>query len=204
MPSRPPSNTGSSPLTRGKPDGLDGASAIRGLIPTHAGKTRAWSWCRWSPAAHPHSRGENANADAAKSRGQGSSPLTRGKHAVALNRIALPRLIPTHAGKTLTQARTHLGTPAHPHSRGENQLAGRRACLRTWLIPTHAGKTTTMGISPLSTRAHPHSRGENDDTGGESRVINGSSPLTRGKRGWRRKGIDVRRLIPAHAGKTAT
>ena len=30
----------------------------------------------------------------------------------------------------------------------------------------------------------------------------GSSPLTRGKRGWRRKGLDVRRLIPAHAGKT--
>ena len=33
-------------------------------------------------------------------------------------------------------------------------------------------------------------------------VAQGSSPLTRGKRGWRRKGLDLRRLIPAHAGKT--
>ena len=30
----------------------------------------------------------------------------------------------------------------------------------------------------------------------------GSSPLTRGKRGRRREGQHVRRLIPAHAGKT--
>ena len=51
-------------------------------------------------------------------------------------------------------------------------------------------------------RAHPRSRGENDDTGGESRVINGSSPLTRGKR-VRDEGRASRRgLIPAHAGKT--
>ena len=32
----------------------------------------------------------------------------------------------------------------------------------------------------------------------------GSSPLTRGKRGGRRKGRNVRGLIPAHAGKTAS
>ena len=36
------------------------------------------------------------------------------------------------------------------------------------------------------------------------RYTRGSSPLTRGKRGGRRKGRNVRRLIPAHAGKTCS
>ena len=51
-------------------------------------------------------------------------------------------------------------------------------------------------------RAHPRSRGENSERTEYLKRGSGSSPLTRGKRGGRRKGIDLRRLIPAHAGKT--
>ena len=51
--------------------------------------------------------------------------------------------------------------------------------------------------------AHPRSRGENVTTVTKARAIEGSSPLTRGKRQkWSVVRI-ARRLIPAHAGKTA-
>ena len=45
--------------------------------------------------------------------------------------------------------------------------------------------------------------GENDDTGGETRVVPGSSPRGRGKLGLRINRTDQLRLIPAWAGKTA-
>ena len=88
--------TGSSPLTRGKR--LVGAnlSLDSGLIPAHAGKTaglpsgrglipaHAGKTCRelprsLSPAAHPHSRGENPGLPGGSPTNAGSSPLTRGK-----------------------------------------------------------------------------------------------------------------------------
>ena len=118
------------------------------------------------------------------------------------------------------------GTPtaaaAHPRSRGENRsmrktvrvspgssplTRGKRgvrgACdPSTRLIPAHAGKTSFRSVTATPTAAHPRSRGENTGPSPCDSTSRGSSPLTRGKRGWRRKGIDLRRLIPAHAGKT--
>ena len=71
---------GSSPLTRGKRagSGLRGVSV--GLIPAHAGKTRARrrGQTRWE--AHPRSRGENIKNAIGGMKDSGSSPLTRGKH----------------------------------------------------------------------------------------------------------------------------
>ena len=50
---------GSSPLTRGKQSvGCSGRN-MRGLIPTHAGKTTLGFNCLSALKAHPHSRGEN-------------------------------------------------------------------------------------------------------------------------------------------------
>ena len=72
---------GSSPLTRGKLGEGRGGPGCQRLIPAHAGKTRAWSWCRWSPAAHPRSRGENYRDVHAFVDQFGSSPLTRGKRS---------------------------------------------------------------------------------------------------------------------------
>ena len=78
---------GSSPLTRGKREDVLCGHAHRGLIPTHAGKTRA----RRSPGsrsrAHPHSRGENMSQAVVRSLGQGSSPLTRGKRCCRRSRF---------------------------------------------------------------------------------------------------------------------
>ena len=52
-------SVGSSPLTRGKPLAYTEADDARGLIPTHAGKTRARCAAGSRRRAHPHSRGEN-------------------------------------------------------------------------------------------------------------------------------------------------
>ena len=111
---------------------------------------------------------------------------------------------------------------AHPHSRGENVLATRRAAFHRGsspltrgkhtglavehpedgLIPTHAGKTFQAELEMIQERAHPHSRGENFGDGPNQPGSCGSSPLTRGKPGHAGQFLGVARLIPTHAGKT--
>ena len=78
-PTLPAPPTGSSPLMRGKQHGDYDARIRSRLIPAHAGKTlwRGLGRLRWG--AHPRSCGENRDFEAHFDRGQGSSPLTRGK-----------------------------------------------------------------------------------------------------------------------------
>ena len=93
-------NSGSSPLTRGKLGLAVLSLGFGGLIPAHAGKTTT-SVARQPPSrAHPRSRGENASRDAHSSEQTGSSPLTRGKRRVCAACASAGRLIPAHAGKT--------------------------------------------------------------------------------------------------------
>ena len=111
------------------------------LIPAHAGKTgshhRFDQMCR----AHPRSRGENFDRTNCISVSSGSSPLTRGKRR--LDQVDQPcgRLIPAHAGKTISEHANSDPAQAHPRSRGENTQAFEAAPEAEWLIPAHAGKT---------------------------------------------------------------
>ena len=111
---------------------------------------------------------------------------------------------------------------AHPRSRGENlssvfnpvSLIGSSPLTRGKrhlvgivkivgrLIPAHAGKTHRSGATSAAPRAHPRSRGENTQAFDAAPEAEGSSPLTRGKRDLVGIVKVVRRLIPAHAGKT--
>ena len=91
---------GSSPLTRGKPEGKRPVHEDARLIPAHAGKTRAVASQRELRRAHPRSRGENFPDDCVHVGVTGSSPLTRGKRPPGSPRPRLPGLIPAHAGKT--------------------------------------------------------------------------------------------------------
>ena len=52
------------------------------------------------------------------------------------------------------------------------------------LIPAHAGKTERRVVVLRAIQAHPRSRGENGGCGGGGLSAAGSSPLTRGKRGF--------------------
>ena len=154
---------------------------------------------------------------------EGSSPLTRGKRRRFREWPGRTRLIPAHAGKTRQCPPWFPDRTAHPRSRGENSLrffarvtrAGsspltrgkrvrphQRGCARG-LIPAHAGKTGGECGHHLVAPAHPRSRGENLTPLLIALVIEGSSPLTRGKRVAKMQSRDLPRLIPAHAGKTS-
>ena len=192
---------GSSPLTRGKRLFEVGGGAHGRLIPAHAGKTIADAGGQSGESAHPRSRGENLSGLISLFFGLGSSPLTRGKRLRRVQRSAVRRLIPAHAGKTVTHGPPPRPPAAHPRSRGENAPSSRRIshsegsspltrgkrpranqrALRVRLIPAHAGKTPAGSARIRRPRAHPRSRGENLCLPGGRKNRVGSSPLTRGK-----------------------
>ena len=194
-----------------------------GLIPAHAGKTSTRTRCHPRTSAHPRSRGENYIRACELRPCTGSSPLTRGKQNMLAGERGHGRLIPAHAGKTYCQDCPALILPAHPRSRGENSrrsspsshqsgssplTRGKQCALSVnqfseRLIPAHAGKTRRGTPTTRSRPAHPRSRGENNAARYTCADRRGSSPLTRGKRTAARRRLSPRRLIPAHAGKTA-
>ena len=193
-----------------------------GLIPAHAGKTWSSQLLYARTAAHPRSRGENRAFPGHAQRLAGSSPLTRGKHSDETLSFHPARLIPAHAGKTCAVLLTRSAVAAHPRSRGENmasllkkapaigsspltrgKLAAFEATVRVeGLIPAHAGKTPASLTHICMPPAHPRSRGENPGAYVGFTTMKGSSPLTRGKPHLVVVGEAIRRLIPAHAGKT--
>ena len=216
-------DNGSSPLTRGKhPVGGADCGGLR-LIPAHAGKTTRPVSRSPPTTAHPRSRGENDRSSSIVVSLPGSSPLTRGKPRRISCLRRTRRLIPAHAGKTSARGSPRCACAAHPRSRGENVIgtfvagfkAGsspltrgkqpdrRQHQLTPRLIPAHAGKTRAWCWHGGQPGAHPRSRGENVSVAAVAVTRPGSSPLTRGKRSACRRCRNLRRLIPAHAGKTA-
>ena len=218
----PPFRRGSSPLTRGKRQQIARRLEDQGLIPAHAGKTRAHPGRARRRGAHPRSRGENFRDTLMPALWSGSSPLTRGKRDRRCGCRVLGRLIPAHAGKTLPAALRLQNLWAHPRSRGENynqppssvKLSGSSPLTRGKLgarprdghlgrlIPAHARKTMSGLRRALRSRAHPRSRGENQRPPGCVCGGVGSSPLTRGKPRPVVLARALAGLIPAHAGKT--
>ena len=75
---------------------------------------------------------------------------------------------------------------------------------RPGLIPAHAGKTASTRSPPRPWKAHPRSRGENTYRAACGHTRRGSSPLTRGKLRPKDRAQKIKRLIPAHAGKTSS
>ena len=88
-----------------------------------------------------------------------------------------------------------------PLTRGK-RLAGRIVPHVVRLIPAHAGKTCRCRSRSQPGPAHPRSRGENWGDAASVAMLQGSSPLTRGKHLLTLHAQGLERLIPAHAGKT--
>ena len=213
---------GSSPLTRGKHELNLRSGLTERLIPTHAGKTPQRPTRSAAERAHPHSCGENRTDDCHKITKRGSPPLTRGKLPILRGKFSSSGLIPAHARKTECKLDGCSACRAHPRSCGENtdrslmstsgkgsspltrgkQRRRPRERCAAGLIPAHAGKTRSQYGSCREPRAHPRSHGENWISGAQLRGSEGSSPLTRGKRGRRLARACGCGLIPAHAGKT--
>ena len=131
---------GSSPLTRGKPDGALHVWKPRGLIPAHAGKTTSIVPRGTTVRAHPRSRGENLVQFAEQAVNAGSSPLTRGKQHLRPHRGPRDGLIPAHAGKTDVRRLGARRRRAHPRSRGENTAHHPRTSSCAGSSPLTRGK----------------------------------------------------------------
>ena len=116
-------NTGSSPLTRGKPHHGNQEAPPTRIIPAHAGKTPVASSGPRSTLDHPRSRGENWAEAGMSISIRGSSPLTRGKQGDRLVGSRPPGIIPAHAGKTSSTSPATPPSTDHPRSRGENAHA---------------------------------------------------------------------------------
>ena len=214
---------GSSPRVRGKQLLDHVVWHSDGLIPARAGKTSSRSSRSATLPAHPRVCGENRAFDVLSIGRMGSSPRMRGKRSSLHSNLVEDGLIPAHAGKTTKAQEIATQWPAHPRACGENSVPVEKSCIRggssprmrgklvllesgqglAGLIPAHAGKTT--GALTLETvyRAHPRACGENGRFNIVHSARGGSSPRMRGKRGALSYEDLRRRLIPAHAGKTA-
>ncbi len=213
---------GSSPLTRGALAGVHHDCIGPGIIPAHAGSTNgspSTSSRHWD---HPRSRGEHPDATDAESLVEGSSPLTRGAHALRAPIPDLPGIIPAHAGSTGHRSRRRPSSRDHPRSRGEHARGPdfgmgtsgsspltRGApdvavcqCCATGIIPAHAGSTGTRSRVPSSQWDHPRSRGEHLTPDFLPMQRTGSSPLTRGAPDDQVADHQFVGIIPAHAGST--
>ena len=120
---------GSSPLTRGKQSVYSSRVARWGLIPAHAGKTKAIGRARLPGRAHPRSRGENVLLASMVVLTWGSSPLTRGKPARSCTSWGI--------------------TVAHPRSRGENLVRHVEPVRRLGSSPLTRGKLPLGAVLPV-------------------------------------------------------
>ena len=219
-----PVTGGSSPRGRGKQRiGLQ-SEEKGGLIPARAGKTLWWTRASRPARAHPRAGGENSRSSQALSPSEGSSPRGRGKLDVGGREDGFGRLIPARAGKTSHFVHVGVFRGAHPRAGGENWARRQSASSRSGssprgrgkhgrpavqhrapgLIPARAGKTTRGGEAPCRCAAHPRAGGENGLRCSQKASSVGSSPRGRGKRLVENGAGQLRRLIPARAGKTTT
>ena len=137
------SRAGSSPLTQGKQHHRHHRRPQRGLIPTHAGKTRSSELDLNGGGAHPRSRGENFASVLMLRSTVGASPLTQGKRHDPDHHSATTILPRSHGEnkQLLVAAASQHGSS--PLTRGKRDRL-RELRLELGRIPTHTGKTTCM------------------------------------------------------------
>ena len=134
------------------------------------------------------------------------------------------RFTPTHVGKTRAPSRSCPLCPVHPHTRGEDDIAGiwtigyggspphtwgrllsaPVSFPVSWFTPTHVGKTVAHSVVSPVRAVHPHTRGEDGDTFTAANPRNGSPPHTWGRPCRLRQGVACGRFTPTHVGKTST
>ena len=153
---------GSSPRMRGKRTLHRSGLFRERIIPAHAGQTDASTVGEATSMDHPRACGANSIAAASRSASAGSSPRMRGKHPETNRRGVPGRIIPAHAGQTLSVLKASISTPDHPRACGANErpefrvvgghgssprMRGKRPAKgrqleRGRIIPAHAGQTT--------------------------------------------------------------
>ena len=195
---------GSSPHTRGLPQHLRARHHRTGIIPAHAGFTTPSSRPAPSSPDHPRTRGVYLHWPFSLTAPWGSSPHTRGLLHTQGRQRAGQRIIPAHAGFTVTRCTTRLVTGDHPRTRGVYSDTWSYCAFTDWIIPAHAGFTPLPPTTSTTTRDHPRTRGVYIQLRQVAVQSVGSSPHTRGLRGPLGGVLRVaqERIIPAHAGFT--
>ncbi|QDD97933.1 Hypothetical protein ADP8_03193 (plasmid) [Roseomonas mucosa] len=214
---------GSSPRSRGTRHlGIPPAGRPR-FIPALAGNTSPKVHPSVRSAVHPRARGEHGAILSLNGKPVGSSPRSRGTHALCPLIALYSRFIPALAGNTPARGRRFPATPVHPRARGEHRHHRRfpcygggssprsrgtryqphaRICLERF-IPALAGNTGHIRTEKDCGSVHPRARGEHCCVVTGKVLDGGSSPRSRGTPG----GADIshapRRFIPALAGNTS-
>ncbi len=194
------------------------------LIPAHAGNTAQLAAAGYFPPAHPRACGEHFSVSGGAASSGGSSPRTRGTQRCQGEGDPHGRLIPAHAGNTTGSASGRRDRTAHPRACGEHSspcisassCAGSSPRMRGTLdggaslacfprlIPAHAGNTCSSPARWSSRPAHPRACGEHSTNQGDNPMRPGSSPRMRGTLADKLPTTRKQRLIPAHAGNTAS
>ena len=215
---------GSSPRMRGKLATRICRTANQRIIPAHAGQTMAEPGFLATITDHPRACGANPTPIRPIIAGVGSSPRMRGKLRPVTARPSRIRIIPAHAGQTVSAVAQHNTLPDHPRACGANdhkrathvcssgsspRMRGKRAGgkhdgRRVRIIPAHAGQTKSKRVRAFSMPDHPRACGANRFCPNARTAPAGSSPRMRGKHHGLRHPPTRLRIIPAHAGQTST
>ena len=213
---------GSSPRMRGTLVVADLDSAIRGIIPAHAGNTQSRCGdftCSWD---HPRACGEHMVESVTIMRAPGSSPRMRGtpRHEAGVDLRA--GIIPAHAGNTEYRHSLEYVHRDHPRACGEHGTQWKsssffrgssprmRGTLNSGvenkpplgIIPAHAGNTRGYHDRRAAGRDHPRACGEHVISLFVASPKEGSSPRMRGTRVLWPATTSTSGIIPAHAGNT--
>ncbi|RYQ24033.1 hypothetical protein PG2029B_1429 [Bifidobacterium pseudolongum subsp. globosum] len=161
-PAHRPSPAGSSPHMRGKLIHHQTDLVCNRIIPAHAGQTAVWRARRRRVSDHPRTCGANIGGRMTHAALHGSSPHMRGKQAYTDLLGKSRRIIPAHAGQTVSRPRVNVLASDHPRTCGANpgvtgsrascagsspHMRGKLAAVRVGddelrIIPAHAGQTT--------------------------------------------------------------
>ena len=109
---------GSSPRMRGSPQGLHLEADGQGIIPAHAGLTRARGRSISSTRDHPRACGAHRSARPIPSRRPGSSPRMRGSPSLPVVGFVAVGIIPAHAGLTPRNGVRSILNGDHPRACG--------------------------------------------------------------------------------------
>ena len=207
---------------RGKPDAQGSFVCPRGITPARAGKTTIRTINKIDQSDHPRACGENALMSPLAALNDGSPPRVRGKPRRTAPAMALSRITPARAGKTIVPPFNGGTRPDHPRACGENfpvhfdapavkgspprvrgkPIQARVVECKNRITPARAGKTRPGALRSTPYSDHPRACGENSPTRTPVYSVIGSPPRVRGKLDDI-KGLAVdERITPARAGKT--
>ena len=114
------------------------------IIPAYAGSTGHELQHLLADSDHPRIRGEHDKLETVDPIAMGSSPHTRGAHAVGAGYLADPGIIPAYAGSTLSSVVASSSPADHPRIRGEHRALNPGGVFSAGSSPHTRGAPTKL------------------------------------------------------------